>query len=242
MIRRTDWEQARYRVADHTTSPPVDVGALVDVVIHYPGTSGPITTLDPIVWTQNLQRSYVDGRGYSVGYNFGYWADGTEIELRGYDYRNAANAVNGDPTANRRTLSLLVIVGGQNPATAAQLEAVRARRAEINARTGRDIGLKPHGALEPTQCPGTGIGDQITAGLFNPQPAPIPPPPGDDTMPPTCYYTDTVIKGTFALVAGRWVPWLFEPGLPHFKGDHPYTREQVLHDQGAAAAEMWRKR
>lgn len=184
MITRAQWEQPGYRVVDHSTSPPVDPTALTDVVIHYPGTTGPITTLDPVVWTQNLQRSYVDSRGYSVGYNFGYWADGTEIELRGWDFRNAANAVPGDKGANLRTLSLLIIVGAQSPATGAQIDAVRARRAQINNRTGRNIGRLGHGDLEPTTCPGAGIAAQLTAGLFDPQPTIegdpmylIPPPP-----------------------------------------------------------------
>jgi hypothetical protein len=187
MIRRTQWEQAGYTIAEHTTSPPVDVTELDAVVIHYPAHAGPIGTGSFTTYTQNLQRSYVDHRGYSVGYSWLYWPDGTEVELRGYDYRNAANAVPDDPRANRRTLALLVVVDGQNPATAAQVAAIRARRHEINRRTGRRIPSTRHRDLEPTVCPGAGLADQQAAGLFEPDPDPesdddmnaylIPPPP-----------------------------------------------------------------
>lgn len=248
MIARTEWEQAGYRVGDHTRSPLVDLAALDEIVIHYPGATGPISTLSPITYVQNLQRWSVNRpkpQNHSIGYSFGYWADGTEIELRGYDYRNAANAVPGDRGAtNRRTLSLLVIVGRQDPATAAQIAAVRRRRQEINTRTGRLIPSTSHRDLEPTTCPGAGIAAQAAAGMFEPSPIPNPQPKDDPTVPPTCYYTDTRIRGTFALVAGRWIPWLFTlpKGVPHHTGDHAHTREQVLHDQGPAAAELWRER
>lgn len=79
-----------------------------------------------------------------------------------------------------------------------------------------------------------------------PPPAPPVPPTLEELMEPTCYVTDTKLKGTFALVAGRWVPWLFPDEIPrealHYSGSHPFVREQILADQGATAAELWRER
>lgn len=103
-------------------------------------------------------------------------------------------------------------------------------------------------------CPGAAkkadlhriIAEAAELALVWTAPPPIPPPPPieDDDMTPTCYVTDTNIRGTFALVGGRWVPWLFPvpKDANHYTGDHAYTREQILVDQGELAAAMWRER
>lgn len=71
-----------------------------------------------------------------------------------------------------------------------------------------------------------------------------PVPPEEDDMRPTCFHEDTRLNGVFANVGGRWIPWLGSrpADIPYFKGDHPWTREQILHDQGPEAETLWRQR
>lgn len=164
-ITRDRWEEPGYRVADHTTSPPVDFDALDTIVVHYPG--GRVTVTDPVHYVRAVQRSYVSVRRYSIGYNVGVWLDGTEIELRGDAFRNAGNAVAGDDGAtNRRTLSIFVIVDGQAPAAGVQVQTVRRIVDRVQRRVGRPLAVVGHGELEPTACPGAGISAQLTAGMF----------------------------------------------------------------------------
>jgi len=66
---------------------------------------------------------------------------------------------------------------------------------------------------------------------------------GDDDMP-ALFVQDTKLGGTFALCAGRWVPWLgkLTPGVELVKIDHPWTRAQILHDQGPEGSALWIQR
>jgi hypothetical protein len=118
-----------------------------------------------------------------------------------------------------------------------------------------------HGERRSTPCPGPLWSNRhwwgrITAPLtpvdfdqvapLLPEPTPPSPPITleDPDMAPTCFVTDTRVRGVFALVGGRWVPWLFPvpKGALHFTGDHVLTREQILADQGSVAAGLWRQR
>lgn len=100
--------------------------------------------------------------------------------------------------------------------------------------------------------------ERTLAGADDPRPIPAlitppsPPPPTrppsqeDSTMKPTVIYVDTRLRGRFALVGGRWCSW---PTLEVPDGtlllddqDHEWTREQILHDQGPAAEQLWRER
>lgn len=95
-----------------------------------------------------------------------------------------------------------------------------------------------------TACPGVSIKSQWPQFLLPYQP-PVPPPTTIEDDMIIQFYTDTRLNGTFACAGGRWVPWLggpLTPSVPHFVGDHPWTREQVLSDQGQAAATLWRAR
>lgn len=190
-LYREQWEEPGYRISEHTGSPPVDPARLLYTVNHYPAVTS-ITTLDPAAWFRAVQRGYVDDprRGYSLGYNWGYWTDGTEVEVRGWEYRNAANDVQGDPKGedeNRISLSFLIVVPGLGtgalPATHAQIEAVQARLADIHTVCGRPLPNIVHGDLEPTQCAGAGINAQTHAGLFLP-PDTIPPQPAPEEPVP----------------------------------------------------------
>lgn len=180
-IERHQWEQAGYTVAEHTNSPPVDPADIFRVILHYPGTSS-VWSYDAIDYTRSLQRAYADQRGYSLGYSWLYMPDGTEVEVRGWRYRNAANAVNGDNgDTNRTTLSLLIVQPIGQPATGAQIVAVRERRRKIDTVCNRRVPAEPHGNLEPTACPGREIRSQWAAGMFDY--SPTAPPEPDPEVP-----------------------------------------------------------
>ena len=177
---REQWEEPGYRIGDHTSSPMVRVDELLYTVNHYPAAST-ISPSDPVAYFRQMQRSYVDGRGYSIGYSWGYWPDGLEVELRGWDYRNAANDdPSDDENENLHSVAFLIVVpglgdGGQ-PGTSAQRAAVQRRIADVHARVGRTLPNIVHGDLEPTQCAGAGVNHQTHTGQYLPSaPTPLPP-------------------------------------------------------------------
>lgn len=188
-MNRSQWEEPGWRIGDHTGSPPVDLAALQWIVLHYP--AGPLPTVSHVAWLRQLQRYSVNSRGYSLYYNWSIWTTGERGEIRGYDYRNAANDAPGRPgNENLQSVSLLLVVGGSGTtaagATPPQIVAVREAVAEIRARCGRHLPIIGHGDLEPTGCPGGGISAQLADGLFEPTQTPTPTPPtpapGDDDM------------------------------------------------------------
>lgn len=112
-----------------------------------------------------IQRDYEINRGYSIGYGFAVdWLGGV-WELRGYDFKNAANR-----GWNHRTLPVLCLVDGADPLTDLALHSVRALYAEAQRRTGRELHLVGHRDIGATACPGGGIYGQIQLGLIYPLP------------------------------------------------------------------------
>lgn len=178
-LYREQWEEPGYRIGEWSTSPPVDPADLLYTVNHYPAAS--VISSDPVTWFRAQQRAAVRTRGYSLWYSWGYWPDGTEFEVRGWDYRNAANSVPSEPgDENRWSVSFLLVVPGLGdqgqPATDAQIEAVRWRLVDVYDRTGHIMPNIVHSDLEPTGCAGAGVNRQTHAGMFQP----IPPAPPTD--------------------------------------------------------------
>lgn len=181
-VYREQWEEPGYRIREHTGAPPVDPTELRYTVNHYPGAKS--IGGDPVTWFRAAQRAWVIARGYSLGYGWGYWPDGTEIEVRGWDYRNAANDVPDHPgDENRQSVALLLVVPGLGdagqPATPAQVAAVQRRLREVHDRCGRELPNLVHGDLETTECAGAGVNRQTALGLFLP---PIPDEENTDMM------------------------------------------------------------
>lgn len=182
-LYREQWEEPGYRIADHTNSPPVNPAELRYTVNHYPAAK--TIGADPVAWFRAAQRAWVIERGYSLGYGWGYWPDGREVEVRGWDYRNAANDVPDHPgDENRRSVAFLLVVPGLRdagqPATPAQVAAVQRRLADVHARAGRPLPNLVHGDLERTACAGAGVNRQTALGLFLP---PIPDEEDTDMKP-----------------------------------------------------------
>ena len=156
------------------------------VVYHYPGSQ--IDQEHMPKQLRSLQASYLRDRGYSLGY---CWAigNGGVYEVRGLDFRNAAN--NGVPTKsgtlnyNRKTVSVLFAVDGNDQAPAVDFNKAADLHVRIEKELGRTLRVEGHGDKDSTPCPGTGITAQLpylrlaVAERRQPPPAPQPLPPFD---------------------------------------------------------------
>jgi nucleoid-associated protein YgaU len=110
-------------------------------------------------------------------------------EIRGWTFRNAANAV---PNDNGRTNLTSVAVLHALPGLVldpngyavdelddAQLEAVHDLLGHVTEVCGRTLTVTSHARLEPTGCPGIGIARQLAAGKLA---LPTPPTPAPATL------------------------------------------------------------
>lgn len=199
---RSSWEQAA-----HPVTGPVSPTAQIDTaVIHYTAADNLIDG-DPGEHAANLpayiaamQRAYVTQRGYSLGYRWAVdWLGGV-WQIRGWEFKSAANAGHNDHTE-----PILMLVDGADGATPEAAAAVRTIIAESQRRSGRTFKITGHGQLSgaATLCPGVGLRAQIAAGVFAPIiAAPTPQPPGDDDMPLIAYIAKPPAE------AGPNAPWL----------------------------------
>lgn len=157
---RSVWEEPGFTVAEHTTSPPVASGMIDSVVVHYVGAE---VTSDPITWLRNNQRYYATNRGYSLGYNAVVDRDGIMWQVRGLEYRNAANK-----GANNTSVSVLQLVSGDEAANGAQIARTRRFITDMEQWCGHPLKVLGHRDVGSTACPGDKIYEQIKQGVFNP--------------------------------------------------------------------------
>ena len=171
---REDWQDR----AQPVTGPKAksDGGTWV---IHYPGGGSfePRTDAEVSAYLRGVQSSYVNGRGYSIGYSFGVAQSGSTWELRGHDINPASNPGRKLKAGNfnDRSRSIFVMVGNDNKATP---EAVAAINALIGTRP--DWPVVTHGDVDSTACCGAGLIGQVRAGTIGHQATP-PPPTEEDT-------------------------------------------------------------
>ena len=160
---REAWELPGERIADGSP-PPQNAGIIDTTVVHWPGfaldDSTPVAIAHAL---QSMQRDYLRNRGYSLGYLWLVDPTGVAWEIRGFDYKSAANKGHNDHTA-----PLLVTVNGDEPVTAVAWRTVRALSAEYSERSNRDYLTRPvpHSDLDgaATACPGDTVRTQIAAG------------------------------------------------------------------------------
>lgn len=174
--QRQAWEDPRYPVAG-----PTATGVFEDMVGHYPGT-GDVPDhdyrghvyVDPARFRGDLfgfyremQKSYLDDRDYSVGYLFGIDYLGGLTVLRGFDFRNAANAGSKLPgNWNLRSGSAIFVVDLDQEATNLALYTFAMLTAFLRHH-GHRAAIKRHDDGEYTACPGR-VGAQLSAGLGEP--------------------------------------------------------------------------
>lgn len=168
---RTDWEQTGYQVGQHTTSGPIRWDRVDNIVVHY--TADKTANPDTANYLRAMQRSYVNGRGYSLGYSCAIDQNGVCWEIRGIRYIPAATK-----NENSHTFAVLMLVDWQDKANHLMVARMRKLVADIRERS--NVTITKHRDWAATRCPGDGIADQIDAGDFEPrqanQPAPAPTP------------------------------------------------------------------
>lgn len=166
------------------SGPPALWAEITSGVIHYPGEDevpdGDIGEFEHHIprWLAATHRSYVRHRGYSLGY---WWAVdwlGGAWQIRGWEFRSAANpGRRHNPNnvswknANRWTVPILLIMDVDKRATAEQAHTVRMILREADRHAGVRGGFldnrpRPHSYWDPTACPGRAHED-IQDGLFD---------------------------------------------------------------------------
>ncbi len=164
---RTEWQDPAYPV---TSSGFMDLNALSYITLHYIGADGVNLSNIP-QFLRNAQLDYVLNRGYSLGYNSAVDENGDEWEIRGFDYRCAAN---GTQATNIPGYAILLMLPntGSVPQTA-QIDGVRNLVAKIRATAAAAgnsdfLEINGHRDLKATACPGDPIYTMIQNGTFEP--------------------------------------------------------------------------
>ena len=148
----------------------MDINALQYITLHYIGADG-VNLSDIPQFLRNAQLDYVINRGYSLGYNSAVSMDGDEWEIRGFDYRCAANGSQATNIPGYSILLMLTDTWSVPPQT--QIDGVRNLVAKIRATAaaagnGDFLEINGHLDLKPTSCPGTVIYNMIQNGTFEP--------------------------------------------------------------------------
>ena len=102
-------------------------------------------------------------RGYSLGYLWLVDPVGVAWEIRGFDYKSAANSGH-----NEHTAPILVTVSGSEPVSENAWQTIRELSADYKTRSLQTYLTRPvaHSALSraATACPGDTVRSQIAAG------------------------------------------------------------------------------
>jgi hypothetical protein len=191
---------------------PVFVGGLVDrVVVHYPGgRESWVPPRDVGGFVLGMHRDWLRRKGFSLGYNavvvdsVGHADDGRVFEVRGFDFRCAANA-----GVNERSFAVLFLQGsGRFPSDGA-VEAMRRLVVGVEGRLGRGLDIVGHngsGGSTRTLCPGAGLERALRENVFRVGPVPVPVVEGDVMI--------AIYKPTFAgaNASTAWVA-VFQSGV-----------------------------
>ena len=146
-------------------SGPAPKGTPRTWVIHYPGGGSAPMGAAVAPYLRGIQAHYLSSRSYSIGYNWGTAQDGSEWEIRGDDFNNAANAGKKVPgNFNDVSQSIFVMVAGEDPASPKAVETINARIA-----THPDWDVIVHGDVDYTSCAGRGLIDQVRSGVIGHQ-------------------------------------------------------------------------
>ena len=168
---------------DPPITGPAPTGQEANVVFHWPGSRLVPTTHDGMMrWLREMQVSYKNGRGYSLGYG---WIIGDHgvYEGRGTQFRNAANAGKKTPiNYNHVSRSVLIAYPIDGQVSQAMTQNIHALLREFNMGTWPQ---KAHSDVDWTACCGDPARARIASGAFVPPPnppEPVPPPGDDDAM------------------------------------------------------------
>jgi len=166
MIAREIWEEPGWRIGEHTNSRPQPWDMAEYIVIHYTAAPKTAENYDEVLRRlQQSQRSYAENRGYSYGYNWMCDRQGRVWEIRGDDYRCAAN---GNTESNSKGPAILCLVNGAEAANWEMTQAVRRVVDHCQHRAGAPLKIVCHSDVRATQCPGDGLRAQVRNDTFRP--------------------------------------------------------------------------
>lgn len=158
---RATWEQPGWTVAEHTNSRPLNWSDVDSIVLHY--TADRKANPDTRQYLENMQKSYVTHRGYSLGYSVAVDQTGVAWEIRGTDFTPAANKGH-----NYHTFVILCLVDWQDPCNTLMVDRVRGLVRWARQQANRQLNVIGHNDIAATSCPGTGISAQIDRHEFEP--------------------------------------------------------------------------
>ena len=207
LLPRSTWVDPRYPV----TGSPARLDRIDRIVVHYPGVpDGALNLADPVGVLRATHRYYLAKKpnGYSIGYSFATFPSG-RYECRGFTFQNAANLADDDGVPdNDHTLSINVMVNGDDEATPSQVGHTRDMIADIWTVLNREVPLVAHGDLPgaSTACPGAGIRRQLEDGVFLPQQQPPSEVDMATTMHLTCFTNPEA--GEALWIDGKFMPFV----------------------------------
>ena len=168
---RSEWEEPGYEVTGPDLPLEIDF-----IIVHYPGADfgAGLSNTEAIV--QAGQRDWTDNRGYSLGYNWIVGRAGlTDIwEIRGFDYKNAANGPVDPPNpdlgtnGNDHSVSVEFITNVDGELSPEQIEAGPVVANWIRDSLGRPLEAQPHSWVKPTACPGDPMRQLLDEGWLDP--------------------------------------------------------------------------
>jgi len=215
---RAEWELPTMPVTGPFRFDPQPIS---HIVVHYGAVPWPEERLrDSKRYWRDTQAYYVQSQGYSIGYQWGVGRDGSLWELRGADFRNAANSStwSGAPVKfpgnpNLSTVSIHVILPMDGTLAPGQLEGVQRMVGHIWSVLGRQVPVIPHSDVTRTTCPGDPMRALIRSDAVLPTAPPPPPPP--PITPPGAATVDDFIE--YVTYPGSKVPAVFARWRSGFK-------------------------
>jgi hypothetical protein len=156
-----------------------------------------------------MQAAYLASRGYSLGYNFAVYPDGSAWEIRGWDIRSAAN---GGTDVNKKGVAILLAVQSVRDApTDEMIAGVQDIIFMTRQRVHRSLAINGHCDVRPTPtaCPGSEIVDMIARGVFE---------PGAEAPPPLVELPKAIYR-LQDLLGERPMLNLYIHGIPGVTGD-----------------------
>lgn len=202
ILPRSTWELTKFPVTGSVALPD----QWLYNTIHWPGAN--VNPNEPIKLLQAMQIAWVNSKGYSLGYNFAVFPDGTGYEIRGFDIRCAAN---GSQPVNIPGVAILMVVPDvHTDPTPEMIKGVQEIVRMTRILVGRELDIVGHRDVrpEPTQCPGDVIETMIMDGKFEP-----PVTQEEDEM--TLFRVDTNPAAIYCLYGG---------GVRHIGGEEGAVR------------------
>jgi hypothetical protein len=190
---REDWQSPSQPVV----GPAMQLWSVELLPAHYTAAN---TIPDDIpAYLRSIQNDYTVNRGYSIGYNFAVDQTGTAWELRGFDFKCAANK-----DMNEVTIAVLCLVDGAEAMNPAMVDTFQGVGAECVRVAGRPLFVVGHRDIGSTSCPGDGIYGQVVSGQLEPDDTQ--PEPGPEPRPPQqgdLMFTILDITGTDVAFGGN---------------------------------------